>query len=265
MPYLIDFISLGLTLCHTGCVINDAWTLAYLRSYMNDTEILLHGAKMLIDNPHWNAVSLDAAYIESQCMDTTNSAYPRSCGNSFVPVVVSQLPEVEWRKTAEKRASLASRYLEEEYGTWTGDMFFYNASQDGMAFQVTANMALATAIKAYGPDLMWDMYGASAIARLSHQPYLADVPTETIHVQQAWFNKELSQLEFTLLPVDASQIPIEATVTVRGWVKAGYENVSRVLLNNTQLSKSTWLVVKQVARLDVTIATECAHYKIHFS
>ena len=128
-----------------GCAINDAWTFAWLRSYVNNSDVLEHvlskGAEQLVSSPHWKDTSSNSSYIESQCIETDNSGFPRSCGTSFVPLVVAQLPVVPskpWHLMAQHRARQAQEYLEEMYGTWISEsLFFYNASNDGMAFQVS--------------------------------------------------------------------------------------------------------------------------------
>ena len=104
-------------------------------------------------------------------------------------------PKPSWKVAALDRASQALNYLEYHYGTsfraGGKPMYFFNASQTGMAVRVTANIAVASALRAVSDpqSVLNSLYGDAGAALSSQRPFLAKVP-EHVMVRAAHYHSD---------------------------------------------------------------------------
>jgi len=168
-----------------ACASHDAWTLAYLRTYMplppvgtEQDDVQVRGVRTLATAPVWEPAR-HGAYLNSHCLMQGDSPFYKPLGTSFFSVAIAQLPpallaaaaldQQSWVATALARDEQARAYID-SYGVAVGRRsYFYNASY-GMALITTANRAMVMALTGQ-PTLLWEMGRASRAGRA--EPYVA--------------------------------------------------------------------------------------------
>eukprot|EP00931_Biecheleriopsis_adriatica_P069775 TRINITY_DN43585_c0_g1_i1.p1 TRINITY_DN43585_c0_g1~~TRINITY_DN43585_c0_g1_i1.p1 ORF type:complete len:571 (-),score=98.80 TRINITY_DN43585_c0_g1_i1:10-1722(-) len=192
-----------------GCASHDGWTLAYVRSYMEDHDILVRGFEVLSQHHGWrNDSQTGGEFLHTTCFGQGDWTTPLS--TSFFPLVYSQLPaEIKnatgWMESARSRVQAALKFIEAwgvnaTFGS-AGEVeqFFYNAPA-GMAIQATANMVMTYAMMQSGSDsVLHDLMGGKGLRLPGHcQPYLSSGAWPAVQVPAAYFQAEDSSLRLRL-------------------------------------------------------------------
>ena len=117
-------------------------------------------------------------------------------------------------------------------------------------------MALATAARDFGPDLLWEMLGPAGVATLSRRkPHLTKVTpgASSVQVRYARFEASRAELVLVLRPLATLGQSDAVSFVVKGWLEAGLERIVAIQQDGVDMNLRE--IVADEAKGEVRIIT----------